>query len=423
MATVRAQVAREWLHLSAEGLARRWADPRWLRFAATAILACAAALWVAGFLGQRARGWTGATLGGDYAAFWIAGRIHAQAPAELYDRALQSRLYHELFAGEPPDVYLPFANPPFVAAFFSLLGGLPYAASYAVWSAISLALYVGGILLALSTCKAMPAPTRRLAMLLALAFEPFVIETFHGGQLTSLGVFAVGLFLWLGHRDRPWIAGAALALLLYKPTLLVWIGPAMVLTGQWRMLAGFGLGAAALTCASVVLAGWPACVAYGQNLLHYARWATESEAVFRTWKFVDVNSFCRLLGAPALGPVALAACGACVAAWMWRHRAQPQRVFAMAVLATPIINLYVGIYDMALAVPALLALAGDRPGPLPRRVTALIALVYAAPWVTQHLAAAVGAQIITPLAVLAVARLALPADPPTARDSAPAPAR
>ncbi len=87
-------------------------------FAAGAIVAVSVALLAVEFASARHnRTIFGNDLGGDFPAFYVAGNILAQrGPDRLYDQGLQSRLYHELIPGNPPNVSLPYAYPPAVAA-------------------------------------------------------------------------------------------------------------------------------------------------------------------------------------------------------------------------------------------------------------------------------------------------------------------
>ena len=107
----------------------------------------------------------GVSLGGDHAAFYIAGTILNEHSADqLYDLALQQRLYQRLLPHVPASEALPFANPPFVAVLFRPLALLPYAWSYAVWLVLAAGLYLAALAALWRSQEAIPAAERSTAL-------------------------------------------------------------------------------------------------------------------------------------------------------------------------------------------------------------------------------------------------------------------
>jgi alpha-1,2-mannosyltransferase len=154
-----------------------------------------------------------------------------------------------------PEEHLPFVYPPFLAAVFRPLARLPYAQSFAVWLAIATSLYAASLALMFRACPAIPRGDRSIAWLLALSFEPFAFECGLGGQVSAIGCIGVAAAMVNHRRGRPALAGACLAMLSYKPTLLLLILPMLAIGRQWRTLAGFSVGAMALILASIAIAG------------------------------------------------------------------------------------------------------------------------------------------------------------------------
>jgi len=357
----------------------------------------------------------GPSLGADYAAFYTAGTILNEFPAErLYDLELQNRLYHSLFPQVPANQILPYANPPFLAAGFRLVALLPYAWSFLLWLALSASLYVGGLLLLCMCVRRMPPPDKRLALLLALSFEPFIMECWLGGQLSALGFFCIVLALRLDQRGRSFLSGAALAGCLYKPTLLPLLLAMMVFSRRWRTAVGFAVGGFCLAVVSLVVAGPHGCEDYTKLMLSYAGAATGTESVFRVWKFVDLNSFFKMAsgGSAPVARVLACACGLIASPWLLRAwwamdagRAERRGlVWTGTAAATVVLNVYVGIYDSILVVPALLVVydAVYQDEKLDRVFRLFLVLVYVTPWFSQALARAVGLQVYT-LVLLAAA--------------------
>ncbi len=365
------------------------------RFVCVGVLGVVVVVVAVAFATARdGRTWFGSMLGGDYAAFYVAGRIlNEHGGDRLYDLQLQHQLYHELFPAAEPGVFLPFANAPFFALLFRPLARLPFAWSFAVWLAIGLTLFAAGV-----------ARWDRRWLLPALAFEPFVIECWVGGQVAAFGFAAVSVAVWADRRERSLLAGGVLALCLYKPTWLVAVLPMLVVGRRWRVLAGFAGGAAALGAVSWLAVGGRAGEDYVGVLTRYAQATGENTAVFRTWKFVDVASFVRLLAgdrATAAGWVFVAVVITTWLAWLgrewWRGDGHRERLWAATLAGTAVFNVYVGIYDAVLALPALLM--------LPVRWLAVTA--WALPWVAQEIARVTGVPLLTPvLAAVAFCALA-----------------
>lgn len=363
-----------------------WLQPRNLRFVSIAIVVAgvvALAISLATVRGGRTP--FGSLLGGDYAAFYVAGKILNEHSADrLYDRALQNQLFHELMPAASPEESLPYAYPPFVAMLFRPLASLPYRLSYLVWLVVSLTFYVAGARLAI---RRLPEEHRWTALWLALSFEPFLFECWIGGQLSVLGFFAIALAL---EQRNAFAAGLAWGMCLYKPTLLLLVLPALVVGRQWRMLSGAIVTGVVLAAVSWLAVGGGACAAYAATLGDYLRATVNAPEAFRVWKFVDARSFfVGLLGRPsALSWLAIGVMGLAVL-WRWREpdRQRPW-LWAATLTATLVANIYVGVYDSILIVLSTILMFGA----LPRT---LLVLVYLAPWLSQWLAQVTGIQAFT----------------------------
>lgn len=381
----------------------RWLNARRIRFVSLSVLAVTAVLLAVSFItGRTGRTVFGTELGSDYAAFYTAGKIQNDyGAARLYDRRLQDRLYHELRPQASSEEALPYANAPFLAPLFRPLALLPYGLSYFVWLCLSLGLYAAGLTLVLRT-TAVPAAMRTAVWLLALSFEPFLMECWVGGQLSAIGFLLLALTIYWLPRNRPVAAGVSLAVCLYKPTLLILLLPMLVVSRRWKILLGFAGAALGLAIFSLVAVGQTACLDYARLLTAYVHAAAGSAEIFRIWKFVDLVSFFHLLqgghtltGWCAMGVIGVAAAGFVLPRW-WRGEGEPL-VWAGTITATLVLNLYVGIYDATLAVlGALLTVdALMRRGPISPGFRLLLLLLYVVPWFSQPLARVTGLQLYT----------------------------
>ena len=157
-----------------------------------------------------------------------------------------------------------------------------------------------------------------------------------------------------------------LALAFYKPTLLLFILPMVVLTRRWRVLGGLAIGGTALALVSLLAVGWRGCVAYVQSLLSFGGSATAQQSVFKLSIYADLNAFFRgLTGSGSLAILLLGLVAAVVVpmlAWAWWRsgREEPASrgiAWSLALAWTMLVNLYSPKYDTVLLIPALLLLA------------------------------------------------------------------
>ena len=107
---------------------------------------------------------------------------------------------------------------------------LPYLWAYCAWLAFSAALYLTAVVL-LFRATGLPAEHKKPAILLALSFTPFLFETWIGGQLSVVGFFVWVLFFSMRYRNQFFLAGMALALGSFKPTLIA-LPVAMLICGR-----------------------------------------------------------------------------------------------------------------------------------------------------------------------------------------------
>jgi hypothetical protein len=413
-------------------LADRLTRPN-LRFVCLAVLAMNLLLLAGSFAtSDRGRTAWGPPLGADYAGFYTAGTVlNRYPPARLYDPDLHDRLYHELLPNLGEEQKLPYVHPPFVAFALRPLAQLPYGWSFAVWLVISAALYLTGLLLTCGPLRALSPEDRRYALLLALSFEPFVMECWMGGQLSVVGFCCLAAAFAARKAGRPFLGGIFLGLCLYKPTLLVLLLPLLLVGRQARVLAGVCLIGLVLAAVSLLAVGAQGCLDYAQVVLGFTQTTTSAgDLTLRTWKYVDGNSFYRLLlgsssalnwllwTASAVVPLAFLG-----ARWGRLHAGSEgyrDLLWASTLTWTLVINLYVGIYDAVLVVPAALITADvllsrrtGKPG-LPPAYQLLLVLLFVTPWITQPFARATGVQLMTlVLAGLAAYQLTLARRPPS----------
>jgi hypothetical protein len=355
----------------------------------------------------------GPYLGADFGAYYIAGKIfNEHGPQRIYDAALHNQLYLTEFPWAPRDSQLYYANAPFFITPFTVLARLPYAWAYLCWLLFSLLLYLAGFSLVWKALPEIPRDAWRVGVLLALSFMPFLVECLAGGQTSAVGFFCLALAITLERRGNYFLSGLALSLCAYKPTLLLLVVPMLLITGRYVTLVGFAAGAALLSLISLLLVGWQGGVGFINTLLYFTSASTTAASGLRSWKYVDINSFFRLLvvGGTSLrwiltALVFLAVTPFLVMRW-WKSdlkdSADSNLVWAMTLAWTPALNLYMGMYDATVVVLSAM-LATDflyRESANPKTALSfnyklLLLLLYIVPWVTQPIARLAHLQLFT----------------------------
>jgi hypothetical protein len=324
---------------------------------------------------------SGAPFGGDFIEFYNAGRIlNNYGSHRLYDFQLQDDLTHEFL----PDFSIPFVTPPYVAILFSPLAHLPLWLAYLTWIMISIALYLGAITLIL---RLEPLP-RGMTFLVCLGFPPFFMLVLAGGQISAIGCFIFALWLYLTKRQRKLIAGVVLGLLLYKPTLLIFLLPALLFGRQFRTLLGFAAVSGLLIMLSIWMLGPAGLIRYFAILREFS--SLVGLGYMRASIYVDLATFVRQLFHVDIKFLSMLL--ALPLTYLTRH--SPER----AIVPTMVFNAYAPAYDLILLVP-LLILAYRFVSPK------LLAVLFVVSFVSVPICQLTGIQLLTPLLVFLVWQL------------------
>ena len=353
----------------------------------------------------------------DFVYFYGTGKIaDTHSAIDVYDYRLQLATFNGIL---PLDhgMYGPSPYPPFVSQFFRLFAKFSFSTAFLLWMAISLVLYVAGVTMVLKEFFPGDRLERSLILCFALASSPFLMNTLGNGQLTSIGLFFISLAIVEERRSRPFLSGLALSMLIYKPTLLLFAVPMLLLTRRLRTLGGFVAGAGALGLISTLAAGiriWPV---YLHFLNSFGRTSgVYGQSSLRLWKYVDLNSISYAVpgGRSRVALLLLACCVVAAAGWLvvvwWRSaggdRAQQTLAWPVAMTWTMLVNVYYPIYDSILIVIAIIvALSALRELAWPRAfewMVTLAVLTFAIGWFTEPVAKQSGVQLLT-MAILAIA--------------------
>ena len=246
---------------------------------------------IAVFGGENASTLTG-RLGGDYPAFYGAGRIIAEGDWEkLYSPTRQLEIQTDLFPNEKTG-FLPFSYPPFVALSYYPLSLLSYRISYIIHSL----LMVSAIFLAIQLIRPLNSLIDRYnlsALAVSLSFYP-LFRAIGGGQNTAIILLIIVVSWRIALAQREWFAGIILGLLLFKPQFAIPLIGLFVLSGRWRVGLGSAFTAVVLYSISSCVSGplwvvpwskftwWFSQTDAGVNSTNSVSWLGFSEAIFGT---------------------------------------------------------------------------------------------------------------------------------------------
>ncbi len=316
----------------------------------------------------------GFLLGTDFLSFWTTGRM-LHGGGAVYDQAAHIAAQSAYFV-QQDGAFTAFFYPPSFLPFCWPLGLAGYFPALAAWLLATGALYV----VAVTAWRRQQQATQISRWLLLAAFPPVLLTITHG-QTSFLLAGLLGLDALLVPR-APIASGVLFGLATIKPQFGVLVPIALLLTGQWRVIA-----AAAVTSITLALA---ASLMFGFE--QWSQWAGLGTNVQSTMdgggvgfaKMMSAFAAARLLGLPILVSYALQAfvsLGVVVALVLVAFRARWS----------------VGIAAVMLAVLIWLAAHKDHM-PWERII---IALAFAAPLFARPLAMDAGVPIM-PLALVAL---------------------
>ena len=220
-------------------------------------LAVAVALQAVGGAGPAA-GLAG-RIGGDFPAFWGAGRIVLDGDAaHLYDWQRQAAAQAALHPGDPPGTFLAFAYPPFVALAYAPFAALPYRLAWGLHTALAF----GAVAAAVAWARpSLPRLAAHPEALLVASIAAYPLGASIGGAqntpFTLLGLTAV--LAGLRHPRGRIAAGFAAGLLAYKPQLAAPILGLLLVAREGRALAAASATLGGLWAVGAAVAGptWP----------------------------------------------------------------------------------------------------------------------------------------------------------------------
>lgn len=199
----------------------------------------------------------------DFRAYYTAGRLVLHGVrGNFYDfdtqLTTQQQFVPEL---KDPKKFMPFLNPPFVAAPVVIVSFLPFTTAYLFWLLVGIVLLLYLCRLVYRVLEGASETIRSYAVFFSLTFLPAVNAVLQG-QPSLLFAIAL-LFGFTNFRaGKDFTAGLWLSLLLIKPQYLLL--PVVLLIGhrRFKALLGLGTGLCALLGISWLLVGSSGLLGY-----------------------------------------------------------------------------------------------------------------------------------------------------------------
>lgn len=339
--------------------ASRWLTARRLRAHGLlfALAIWSVYIWTLATPGLRDR--NGNLKGTDFLHFYTIGSLAIEhCGADLYNMNAQAALAAQRVPESSGISYLPL-YPPQVSLLFAPLAGLSYPAALAVWWSFCTAIYAACCFLVWRTCPNLRNYGWTVAIL-ALGFPAF-FHLIAWGQTSALALACFTAMFLLLERNRNFLAGIALGLLIFKPQLGLAAAIVFAASGAWQIVSGAVLGATVELVAGVLYYG----------IAPLREWFHTLEGIDRLFPLLEPKPYqthclrtfwTMLLPWPWLTLVAyaLTAVTALVITaglWRWKAPASLRLRFSALLLATVLLSPHLTVYDLVILAPAFLLLA------------------------------------------------------------------
>lgn len=334
----------------------------------------------------------------DFPVFYGASKIAAHSPSDLYVPKVQTEVFQQSFPiSGGPKAYGYFSYPPFVALLLAPASHLSFWAAYRVNQAISALLYLFGLILLVRRFLRHDRHLATVMIPFALAYFPFICDTWTAGQLSVLGFVSIAFAFAELKAGSLFRSGLALSLCAYKPPLLLLLLPMLLFRRQFRVLLGFVTGTSALVAAATVAYGWRIWISYA----HFLRYSfPHMEHLRPLVKYVDLTAFFSLLFGPGSASLLALLCAVAVipflvVLWWHRYHAYPHLVWACTLTWGLLLGPYVPIYDTVLIVPIMIVGASSVPLRTHRLLPFSLLMIFVSSWISEGLVLLAHLQLLT----------------------------
>jgi alpha-1,2-mannosyltransferase len=282
-------------------------------------------------------------------------------------------------------LYAPHSNyGPQVALAFTPLARLSYGWSLTIFLTLSVICYAASVWLVWRDLPGLAAYGQP-AWVLAAA-SPLLFTLLRYAQLSAFTLLLIAAALSALRRNRRFLAGAALGLLVFKPQLGAVLGIALLMGSEWRVVAG----AAATGIAQISIAWLVSTTAIMRQYVEVL-WRLLRDPTLVQIHPTEVHSlrgFLQLLtpdstAVSTLGPILLVAL-LLVGVKVWRSRGDLEIRWGTLIVLTVLASPHLLTYDLILLTVPLLTFANwavtHRDHALHRWASLSLLLVYLAPF-------------------------------------------
>jgi hypothetical protein len=324
--------------------------------------------------------------GTDYIYFSVMGSLMSEGrTGALYDP--DAHLEEARTRIDPAlNLYAAHSNyGPQVAAAFVPLSRLSFGKSLALFLVLTSLAYAASVWWVWSLSPALRSYGGQVAIL-AAAFPAF-FTLIRYAQLSALSLVLLSLVLLALARGRRFVAGLIFGLMVFKPQLAVVIALVMVLTGEWRFVAGAAIAAAGELALAWLVSDTAAMREYFAVLWTLAR--NPSLVQIYPGEVHSVRGFVQLL-LPSWPAAASAAAliALIVAVWLgaraWKSEAAVTWKWGQLVLLSVLASPHLLTYDLILLAIPLIAFAdwsiARSEDSLQPTVARLLLVLYLAPF-------------------------------------------
>jgi alpha-1,2-mannosyltransferase len=322
--------------------------------------------------------------GTDFLHLYTLGSLAmAHRGADLYDMNAQAVLAVQRVPQAAGIRYLPL-YPPQVSLLFAPLALMSYGWALVLWWACSAAVYGVSCRGVWHVCPNLRAHGGQVT-LLAIAFPAF-FHLIAWGQTSALALACFTVTFFMLRAKRDFLAGLALGCLAFKPQLALASAILFVSLGNWRVIAGGTLSAAAEISSAILYYGmqplrnWLAALRNARAvwaLLEPRPYQTHSLRTFWTMLIPADHVAFTLYVVSAAGVLGLV-----IAMWKRGESVPLALRYSALLLATVLVAPHVTVYDLVILAPAILLLADwilGRSNDLSLRLGTVLYLVYALP--------------------------------------------
>ncbi len=183
--------------------------------------------------------------------------------SSIYDLAILRSLSMSFPAGERVIEYrLTYASPPLIAWLFAPLTAFSEPVAYLLWTLLAFA----SLVLAWRIAAPFTGLAKLTLLLLALALWP-VLLNFYEGQPNMFLIALIAAAWRLCVKDRPLTAGSLIAVAMFlKPQAVLLLPLALLVSGRYRVVAGWAAGCVILGSATAATLGLHGLQAWWQTI-------------------------------------------------------------------------------------------------------------------------------------------------------------